>query len=179
MKLVTTDIALPLGGAFGVANARQVELPPWDSAGQRYARVFIPPKTEVTTQQAQLTAATKRVEIIPVRYEVVTEEVMVKHEMSWLEIIPASYENVSEQVMTREASVQSKRSCTCLGKARQVKAVVGGQVDDDVMWLVEVPAEYKTVKVTRMDEAPKRARDCDSGRIRFGQQEQAGIGRAL
>ena len=47
--------------------------------------------------------------------------------------------------MIREASTQREARPCMVGKARQVKAVAGGRVDDDVMCLVEVPAEYRTV----------------------------------
>ena len=206
MKLVSTAIAVALGGASGLANAQQVELPPNPTAGECYARVFIPPTSEVSSQQVVLKAATKRVEIIPARYETVTqtvlareestrlqvlpatyetvteevmvkpettrlqvipatyktvtEEVLVKPASKRLEVIPASYENVTEQVMIREASTQWKRGRAWLGKARQVKAVAGGRVDDDVMCLVEVPAEYRTV-TTRVEKTPASTREIE------------------
>jgi len=100
--------------------------------------------------------------------ETVTEKVVVKEASTRLVEVPAVYETVTEQVKVFDAHKAWKRGSAWIGKAIDVRplrnfvigkdGMVDGvkvdtksmtadntRLDDDVMCLVEVPAQYKTI----------------------------------
>ena len=146
------------GGAPGGGAA--ADLPPNAKKGECYARVLIPAQYETLTEQvldreaaerieiipAEYTyeeqtvltrEASERIEVIPATYKTVTETIEVEPARTELKTIPARYENVTERVLVREAYTTWKKGT---GPITRVDEATG-----EIMCLVEVPAEYKTV----------------------------------
>lgn len=131
-------------------------------AGECYARVVNPPKFETRTEQQLAKAASERIEIIPARFETVEEKVMVKPAgKKVVEIIPAVYKTVEEAVVVKAASERIeqipavykvveeqqliKPATTAWKKGRGPIEKYDG-LTGEIMCLVTVPAEYRTVK---------------------------------
>lgn len=177
-----TYLALALMTAFaGTAVAADSERPPNPQAGECYARVFNPPQFSTSTETVTVKEATSRIDVtkpvygteeqtvvvqeattklvvVPATYKTVTEQVLVQPETTRLEVVPATYGNKSENILVKAASTEWKRGRAWLGDALATKSVANGQVDDDVMCLVEVPAVYKTV-TTRVEVTPASTRE--------------------
>jgi hypothetical protein len=178
MKFNYSALAVSLLVAFGSANAfaADSETPPNPKAGECYARVYIAPQTETTYQTVVKKEASSRIVVKPATYgtvdetvlvreastklmvkpatyKQVTETIVVKPATTRLQVVPATYTTASETVVVREASTQWKRGRAWLGKAISTRSAgsSSGQVDDDVMCLVEIPAVTKIV--TRRVEA--------------------------
>jgi hypothetical protein len=113
-------------------------LPPDAMLGQCFARVFVPPAYRTVTEDVLTQAASERIEVIPAKYEMVDQKVMIKEASSKIETIPAKYDWADEKVMVREAHSTWKKG---RGLIEKVDNTTG-----EIMCLVEVPAEYKTVK---------------------------------
>lgn len=135
-------------------------LPPGAKPGECYTRVYVPPTYETTTEQVMKRAASEKIEIVPARFETVEERVLIKEEAEKIEVVPATfkeveervlirpeseelvpvqpeYEDVKEQVLVQAAYVTWKKG---RGPIEKVDETTG-----EIMCLVEVPAEYKTV----------------------------------
>lgn len=121
-------------------------LPPDATPGECYARVFIPPRYSTITENVLTQGASEKIEIIPAKYEMVEEKVLVKEASTRVETIPAQYDEVGEKVLVREAHVTWKKG---RGLIEKVDNTTG-----EIMCLVEVPAEYKTVKKKVMVKPP-------------------------
>jgi len=147
--------------AAGHPLAQDPLLPPNARAGECYARVFVPPEYNTETKQVLLHEAGEKVETIPARYEWVEEQVLVKEESEKLEVIPAKYQTVEEQLLVKpaeeklepveaeyktvEEKVLVKAGYTTWKKGRgPIQRVDNGT--GEIMCLVEVPPEYKTIK---------------------------------
>ncbi len=148
-------------------------LPPSAKPGECYARVFVPPtyKTEeVTVMQKE---AGEKLEVIPAKYEWVTEQVLVREAEERLEIVPATYEWVEERVLVKDeqkiiedvAPVYETVTEKVLVRAAHTVWKKGSgpveRVDDatgEIMCLVEVPDEYKTV-TKRVLKSPATTRE--------------------
>jgi hypothetical protein len=120
-------------------------LPP-AQVGECYARVFVPATYESMTERILVKEASEEVEIIPAAYEWVEERVLVKDASTRLEEVPAQYEWVEEKILIREAHTEWKKG---RGLIEKVDDTTG-----EIMCLVEVPAEYKTVKKRVMKSGP-------------------------
>jgi len=135
-------------------------LPPQAKAGECYARVFVPPTYRTFTEEVLRTEASEKIEVVPARYGMVDETVMVREESQRVEVVPATFKSIEESVLVREA----------YEKIETVPAVYGTQTErvlvrpayttwkkgrgpierideatGEIMCLVEVPAEYRTV----------------------------------
>jgi hypothetical protein len=165
--LCSTAIALAAAVASVPARAQESTLaggltllPPGAKPGECYTRVYVPPTYESATEQVLKRAASEKVEIIPARFETVEERVLIKEEAEKIEVVPATfkeveervlvrpeseelvavqpeYEDVKEQVMVQPAYVSWKKG---RGPIEKIDETTG-----EIMCLVEVPAEYKTV----------------------------------
>lgn len=151
------------------------ELLPPAKPGQCYARVFVPPSYDTRTEEVLAKAATERVEIVPARYETVEEQVLVEAASSRIEVIPAEYGQVEEQVLVKAAStrleeipaqyewqeeqVLVKPAHTVWKKGRGPQEKID-TATGEIMCLVEVPAEYKTVR-TRVQVSPPTTREIE------------------
>jgi hypothetical protein len=162
-------------GACVLLSCAQVQaqaaplLPPDAKPGQCYTRLFVPPQYQ--SQQQELIAVdssdhlevtqpqfewveeqvlvkeeSEQIEVIPASYKTVTEEVMVKPAWQELEVLPAEFETVEEQVLVREAYTTWKKG---RGPVEKLDASTG-----EIMCLVEVPAEYQTIKRRKLKTPP-------------------------
>ncbi|MGV6800402.1 MAG: peptidoglycan-binding domain-containing protein [bacterium] len=157
----TTTTTRSIGG-----NA---DLPP-AKPGECYARILIPATYSTSTEKVVDVEASERVEIIPARYEWVEERVQVQAPSERIEVIPAKYETVTETVVVEPAktelvtvpakySTKTERVLVREGYTtwKQGKGPIGGSLDGgtikdtrgsatgEIMCLVEVPPEYRTV----------------------------------
>ncbi len=113
-----------------------------------------------STERVLVKEASTRLEVIPATYKTVTERVLVKPASTRLVTIPATYKTESERILVKPAHTEWKRgtgrgvrgSGSLGGASEQYtrfegKKVVATKVQDtgEVMCLVEVPAEYRTV----------------------------------
>ena len=136
-------------------------LPPNAKTGECYARVLTPAVYQTDTKEVLKKGADYRIEIIPATYEYVTESVLVKEASEVAELVPAKYEWRTESILVKEAYDQLKtvpaiyetKSEEILIKPAYTTWKKGrGPIEKlnnstgEIMCLVEVPAEYRTVK---------------------------------
>ncbi len=126
--------------AAPAAAMDQSLLPPKASGGQCFARVFVPPTYETATQEMLKQEAGERIEIIPAKYTMVDEKVLVKPATSRMVEVPARYAKTSEKVLVKPAHQVWKKGT---GPIQRVDQATG-----EIMCLVDVPAEYRTVTKT-------------------------------
>ncbi|MDD9893023.1 MAG: peptidoglycan-binding domain-containing protein [Gammaproteobacteria bacterium] len=152
------------GSAPASSSNGTADLPPNAKAGECYARVLEPAVYETRTETITVREASERVELTDPVYEWVEKEVVVKE--AWEEVVevtPAEYGSVEETVIVKEATE----------KLEIVEAVYEDQTEEvlvkpayttwkqgrgpieridhatgEIMCLVEIPAEYKTVTRT-------------------------------
>jgi hypothetical protein len=135
-------------------------LPPNAKPGECYARAYIPPTYKTETEQMLKSEASERIETLPAQYEWVEERVLVKEASQHLEVVPATYEWVTEDVLVKAAStklvpvpasygtvseqvlVKPEHTIWKKGKGPITKI---DQATGEIMCLVTIPAEYKSV----------------------------------
>jgi hypothetical protein len=141
--------------------------PPNARPGECYARMLIPGESRTITEKVIKKEASERVEIIPATYKTVTKRVLVKPETSKLVSVPAKYGTKTEKVQISAATTVWKKGAGTMaagagsGAAGGASAsaivdrfgnqkIIGSRVTDtgELMCLVEVPAQYKTVTKT-------------------------------
>lgn len=141
--------------------------PPNARPGECYARMLIPGETRTITEKVLKKEASERVEIIPATYKTVTKRVLVRPETSKLVSVPAKYGTKSERIQVSAATTVWKKGAGTMaagagsGAAGGASAsaivdrfgnqkIVGSRVTDtgELMCLVEIPAQYKTVTKT-------------------------------
>ncbi|WP_205944638.1 peptidoglycan-binding domain-containing protein [Pelagibius litoralis] len=135
-------------------------LPPQAKAGECYARVFVPPTYRTLTEEVVEAEASEKIEVIPARYGMVNETVLIKEESERVEVIPATFKTVEERILVREAydkietvpAVYGTQSERMLVKPAYTTWKKGRgpieRIDEatgEIMCLVEIPAEYRTV----------------------------------
>ena len=136
-------------------------LPPGAKAGECYTRIFVPASYQTESSQVLAREASAKVEVIPAQYENVEDRVLVKEASTRLEVIPAKYETVEERVLIKEASsrleavpatyewvdekILVKPAHTIWKEGRGPIEKVSNATGE-IMCLVEVPAEYDTVR---------------------------------
>lgn len=145
-------------------------LPPKAKPGECYARVWAAPEYRTASEEVLVSEAASRIEVLPARYETVEETVLVQEASSRLEVAPATYKWVEEQVMVKPATkklithpaeyaweeqqVMVKPAHTIwkkgTGPIQKIDEATG-----EIMCLVEVPAEFKTVR-KRVLKSPAR-----------------------
>ena len=135
-------------------------LPPNAKAGECYARVYIPPQYQTNTERVLARAESERIETLPPVFKPVTKRILVRAEAERLEVIPARYDWVEEKVLVRPAAerlvttapvyenvserILVKPAYTTWKKGRGPIEKIN-QATGEIMCLVEVPAEYRTV----------------------------------
>ncbi|MCK5189966.1 MAG: peptidoglycan-binding protein [Methylococcales bacterium] len=135
-------------------------LPPNAKTGECYARVLTPatyrvdtkevikretgyrievshPTYKWTTERVLVKEASEVAELVPARYEWRTERILVKDAHEHLKSIPAVYETKTEQVLVKSAYTTWKKG---RGPIERIDNSTG-----EIMCLIEVPAEYKTI----------------------------------
>ena len=128
----------------------------------------VPPTYKTVSERIVLKPEGKRIKIIPATYKTVTEEILSKEASSRLVSTQERYETITETVKVADAHRIWKRGRAYIGQAVDVRPLRGFEVsangrvkgdqvekgwatadnknlDDDVMCLVEIPAEYKTI----------------------------------
>ncbi len=140
--------------------------------GECYARVTQPAQFKTVQEKVLATEASEKVRVIPATYKTVQEKILSEEAYTKLEVIPATYKTVTERILVKPAG---KRVTTVPAKYKTVTERVkvrdaytawkpGGKViavgsnalggtilqnrrsnTGEVMCLVEIPAEYRTV----------------------------------
>ncbi len=138
-----------------LAAARAAGMPADDmEVGQCYAEYYRPARYKMETERVLADEGGQHVEIIPAKYETVTEKVLVREASEKLVKVPAQYKTVTEKVLVRPAYTTWKVSeCSggaCITGAPNAVRVPGvaERIDQDtgeVMCLVRIPAQYRTV----------------------------------
>ncbi len=130
--------------------------------GECYARVVSPPRFNTVSEEVLAKAASERIEITPAIYETVEEQVLVKPAGRKIaEIIPPVYKTVTDQVLVKAAGekvVETPAVYKIMEETQLVKPATTewkkgrGPVEKvdgltgEIMCLVTVPAEYRTVQ---------------------------------
>lgn len=134
--------------------ARTSGVPESASVGQCFAEYYKPAKFGTTTEKVLKSEATQKVQVIPAKYGTVTEKILVREASEKLVQVPAQYKNVTEKVLVKPAHTTWKVSeCSggaCFADGQPVNKVSGSRdridhATGEIMCLVEVPAQYKTV----------------------------------
>lgn len=151
---LTASAAAPMG------------LPPAAQAGECYVRAVVPAQYDAVTEQVLKKGAASRIEVVPAQFQDVEERILVRPASTRLEAVPPVFEDVEEQVLVRPATTRLesipatyttatervlvraayavwKRSSELTATERAQQAVDPGA--GDILCLVEVPAEYRTV----------------------------------
>lgn len=151
-------------GAGGPLNAKP---------GECYARITQPAQFKTVNEKVLDRGATAKLKVIPATYKKVQEKVLVKEASERIEVIPATYKKVTERIVVTPAKtrlvsvpatyqttterVKIRDAYTAWKPGGSVIAVganaLGGTIlqnrrssTGEVLCLVEIPAEYKTVK---------------------------------
>lgn len=153
--------------------------PPDVKPGECYARVLIPAQYDIKDETVVIKEKSTQLEIIPAQYDTVTERVLIKEASTRLEVIPATYESVTETVVVQPESIRIEQiPATYKTETERVLVspartewkrgpassfgsnVLQSKTADtgEIMCLVEVPAEYREVKRTVVDQ-PARTRE--------------------
>jgi len=98
----------------------------------------IPAKHQIVEETVETKAASERAEIVPAEYKWVEEKVLVKEASSRMEAVAAEYKWVEEKILVKQAHTTWKEG---RGPVEKVDNATG-----EIMCLVEVPAQYETVK---------------------------------
>lgn len=155
------------------AATQSGNLPVSVKPGECYARVVNPPRFEPRSETVLAKAATERIEIIPARFEAVDEKVLVKPAGKKIaEIIPPVYRTVEETVIVKAASERLEQIPTIYKDVEETQLIKPATTEwkkgrgpiekvdgltGEIMCLVTVPAEYRTVK-KRMVVSPAAVR---------------------
>lgn len=135
-------------------------LPPNAKPGECYARILIPANYTSKTERVEKKPASYRIQVTPAKYTWGEEKVLVKEASEKLRIVPATYSWGQEKVLVQDASekiVSVPATYKTIREKILVKAAYSTwkkgkgpiqKVDNstgEIMCLVEVPAEYRTV----------------------------------
>jgi len=148
-------------------------LPPAAKPGECYARAFVPPKYKPVSKTVLKREASQRVETMPASYEWSEQRVLAQEASQKLQVVPAKYgweeekvlvseastklieqpavyQNVEEKVLVRDAYTTWKKG---RGPIERIDNATG-----EIMCLIEVPAQYKTV-IKRVVKTPASVRE--------------------
>jgi hypothetical protein len=125
----------------------------------------IPATYTTVDEQVLVKEQTVRFENVPATYKTVTEQVLVEPERVIKRVVPAKLETYEERVLVKEAYVTWKPGGKVFGRSgtqgagvTQVSNLSGDTITTstgEILCRVEVPAEYRTVKRTRVVEAER------------------------
>ncbi len=111
--------------------------------GDCFHEHYLPPEYETVYTDELVAEESFRIEVIPAKYETVTEQVLVKEASSKLVNIPATYKYIEEKMLVKEAHTTWKKGH---GPIEKINNSTG-----EIMCLMQVPAEYKTVRKKVVD----------------------------
>ena len=167
-------VALLMGAP---ALAQTADLPPSANPGECFARVLVPETTDVVVETVEVEPERTEVLVVPATYETITETVVTKEAETVLRVIPARYETVTEeivvepaktklvavpertetyteQVLVRDGYTTWKPGVGLFGRGAAGTAGSGGEVaTGELLCMVQVPPEYRTVTRTRVVQA--------------------------
>ena len=155
MKKLSLSVSIAaLSIAFsGVVTAADIATLPDAKPGECYAKVVIPAKYEVQTQELEIRQASEKIKVIPAKYEMGSEKVLVKEASTKIVPVPATYGTAAEKVETKPAAtswkVSLKKGATPVSPALLAAAKASGIELDAAkpgMCYREYfqPAQYKT-----------------------------------
>lgn len=149
-------------------------LPPNAQPGHCYARVLLPAQYETGMETVLARGASSRIEVVPARYDVEQQTVLVQEESTRLKVIPATYKMVTERILiepektivrqipaefeTVQETILVKPAYTTWKKGRGPMERLDASTGE-IMCLVEVPAEYKTVQKKVVKTAARTAQE--------------------
>lgn len=134
--------------------------PPNAQPGKCYTKVLIPAKYEMQTEQVLAKEASENITVVPAKYKMVTKKLLVKEASEKLVAIPATYKTVTEKVLVKEASQRLQKIPATYGTTSQKILIKEAHTtwkkgcsdstqnrgkECDVLCLVNVPAQYRTV----------------------------------
>lgn len=165
--------ARPPAPVASASPASGLELPVLAKPGECYARVVIPARFDTTSERVLKSPQSDRIEIEPARYEWVEQRVMVKPESERIiEVAPAQYRWTEDRVLVTPAGETVEEvparfhwveEREMVKPATQVWKPGRGLIEKvndatgEIMCLVEVPAEYRTIRKKVID-APATTR---------------------
>ena len=144
----------------GMCAGQSPDLPQAANSGSCFAKVWNEPKYTTVPQRRLVQEAGERTEVLPARYEKAQETVIVTPASKKYRTIPAQYETVTEKQLVRPAYVRTDTIPATYDITEEkvlVKAAYKTwkpgkmtniqRVDENgqILCLVDVPAEYKTV----------------------------------
>lgn len=133
--------------------ARTAGVPESAQVGQCFAEYYTPAKFGTTTEKMLKSESTQKVVVTPAKYGTQTERVLVEEASEKLIQVPAQFKNETEKVLVKAPYTTWKVS-ECSGGACEPGVIanrVAGSRDridratGEIMCLVEIPAQYKTV----------------------------------
>ena len=143
-------LGIPAGAAPGDCYVQAVVPAQYDTVPERVikkaasARIeVVPAKLEEVEERVIVRAATKKIEVVPATTEEVEERVIVRPATTRFEVVPATTRTVTETVVVRPAYSVWKRSSELTAAERAQQKTDPGA--GDILCLVEVPAETRTV----------------------------------
>ncbi len=158
-------MGLPPNAAPGDCYARATVPAQYDTVMERVVKKPASARVDVVAAEMQqvqervmVRPATKRIEVVPATFDEVEERVMVRPATTKLEVVPAKTRTVSERVAVRPASSVWKRSSE-LSPAERAQQKLDPNAGD-ILCLVEVPAEFRTVTREVID-APASTRQVE------------------
>ena len=171
-KNAELEAQLASGQGNTAAIGTNALVPPNAKPGECYARITQPAQFKTVQERVVASEASERVDVVPATYKTVSEQVLVREESERIEVVPATYKTVQERILvtperrrivtvpakyaTKTERVKVRDAYTTWKQGGQVIAVgeqaLGGTIlqnrtssTGEVMCLVEVPAEYRTV----------------------------------
>jgi hypothetical protein len=143
-------MGLPAGARPGECYIRAVVPAQYDTVSERVMKKAAATRIEVVPAQFQdveekvlVRPATTRLEAVPPVFEDVEERMLVRPATKRLEPVPATYRTVSERILVKPSYTIWKRSSELTAAERAQQVIDPGA--GDILCLVEVPAEYRTV----------------------------------
>ena len=112
----------------------------------------VPARYEWAEQRVVAQEASQKLQVIPAKYGWEEEKVLVREASTRLVEQPAVYQNVEEKVLVREAYTTWKKG---RGPIERIDNATG-----EIMCLIEVPAQYKTV-TKRVVKTPASVREVE------------------
>lgn len=130
------------------------EMPPNAEPGKCYARCMVADQYEFKEEQVIDKPASVKMKTIPATYKTVYDTVVVKAAYKKQVVTPAVYDTLSEEVVLKAATTK------WVSKTADAECLSADPKDCQVMCLVEVPAEKKTI-TRRIERTPAQTNTID------------------
>lgn len=154
------------------ATSSNSNIPTGAKPGECYARITVPATFKTVSEKVVDREASETVKVVPATYKTVKEKILVKEASEKLQVVPATYKTVKEKILvqpeqrrivtvpatykTVSEKIKVADAYTTWKRGNNAIAVgtnaLGGTIlgnrraeTGEIMCLVEVPAEYKTV----------------------------------